>query len=157
MPQSLSSHASRLDLTERAVLAKLQKGLSWAALAEGTGLSTVYVTAAVLGQHPLPPAAAQAVCEKLGLDAADRLLLEAVPLRGASPAEVPNDPTLYRFHEMMTIYGPTLKTLVHEMFGDGIISAINFKLDIQKTRDPADGGSRAVITLDGKFLEYKPF
>jgi cyanate lyase len=157
MPQSLSTQTSRLDLTERAVLAKMQKGLSWADLAEGTGLSTVYVTAAVLGQHPLREAAAKIVCDRLGLDAADRLLLQAIPLRGATPNEVPNDPTLYRFHEMMTIYGPTLKTLVHEMFGDGIISAINFKLNIEKTVDPADGGSRAVITLDGKFLEYKPF
>ncbi|RML90044.1 Cyanate hydratase [Pseudomonas syringae pv. maculicola] len=70
--------------------------------------------------------------------------------------DVSSDPTIYRFHEMVQVYGTTLKALVHEQFGDGIISAINFKLDIRKVEDP-EGGERAVITLDGKFLPYKPF
>jgi cyanate lyase len=79
-----------------------------------------------------------------------------VPLRGSIPGGVPTDPTIYRFYEMIQIYGTTLKALVHEQFGDGIISAINFKLDIKKVDDP-EGGSRAVITLDGKFLPNKPY
>jgi cyanate lyase len=79
-----------------------------------------------------------------------------VPLRGSIQNGVPTDPTIYRFYEMLQVYGTTLKALVHEKFGDGIISAINFKLDIQKVEDP-EGGSRAVITLDGKYLPTKPF
>ena len=96
------------------------------------------------------------VADRLGLDAADARQLQAVPLRGSIPGGVPTDPTVYRFYEMVQIYGTTLKALVHEQFGDGIISAINFKLDIQKVADP-DGGERAVITLDGKFLPNKPY
>ena len=83
------------------------------------------------------------------------LVNTVIPLRG-SLSGVPTDPTIYRFYEMIQIYGTTLKALVHEQFGDGIISAINFKLDMKKVEDP-DGGSRAVITLDGKFLPLRPF
>ncbi len=83
-------------------------------------------------------------------------LLQTIPLRGSIPGGVPTDPTIYRFYEMLQVYGSTLKALVHEEFGDGIISAINFKLDIKKVDDP-EGGSRAVITLDGKYLPTKPF
>ena len=108
------------------------------------------------GQHPLPKEAADIVCGKLGLDEDASHLLQSVPLRGSFPSGVPTDPTMYRFYEMLQVYGSTLKALVHEQFGDGIISAINFKLDIKKVEDP-DGGSRAVITLDGKYLPTKPF
>ena len=82
--------------------------------------------------------------------------MQAIPLRGSLPGGVPTDPTVYRFYEMVQIYGATLKALVHEQFGDGIISAINFKMDIKKIDDP-EGGSRAVIPLDGKFLPNKPY
>jgi cyanate lyase len=98
---------------------------------------------------------AEVVAERLGLDAEAVVELQTIPLRG-NAEDVSNDPTIYRFHEMVQVYGTTLKALVHEQFGDGIISAINFKLDIKKVEDP-EGGSRAVITLDGKFLPYKPF
>ncbi|MCU6500695.1 cyanase, partial [Rugamonas sp. A1-17] len=108
------------------------------------------------GQHALPKEAAELVAGRLGLDAGDAKQLQAIPLRGSIPGGVPTDPTVYRFYEMVQIYGTTLKALVHEQFGDGIISAINFKLDIKKVDDP-EGGSRAVITLDGKFLPNKPF
>lgn len=83
-------------------------------------------------------------------------MLQAIPVRGSIPGGVPVDPTIYRFYEMIQIYGSTLKALVHEIFGDGIISAINFKMDIKKFDDP-EGGSRAVITLNGKLLPTKPF
>ena len=96
------------------------------------------------------------VCAKLGLDADASRLLQSVPLRGSILGGIPTDPTVYRFYEMLQVYGSTLKALVHEQFGDGIISAINFKLDIKKVEDP-DGGSRAVITLDGKYLPTQPF
>jgi len=114
------------------------------------------VTAALLGQHTLNKEAAELVCQRLGLDQADAARLQAIPLRGSIPGGIPTDPTIYRFHEMVQIYGTTLKALVHEELGDGIISAINFKLDFQTEDDP-EGGKRAVITLNGKFLPNKPY
>ena len=156
MQQSNVTQDSRQTLTARVITAKALKDLSWEQLSTGTGLSIAYVTAALLGQHALPKEAAQIVCERLGLDAAAAAELQAIPLRGSIAGGIPTDPTIYRFYEMIQIYGTTLKALVHEQFGDGIISAINFKLDIKKIDDP-DGGSRAVITLDGKFLPNKPF
>ena len=83
-------------------------------------------------------------------------LLQTIPTRGSIPGGVPTDPTIYRFYEILQVYGTTLKELIHEQFGDGIMSAINFKLDVRKVADP-DGGERAVITLDGKYLPTKPF
>jgi cyanate lyase len=155
MPHGNVSKTPRQTLTERILQAKTAKNLTWEALSDGTGLSVVYVTAALLGQHPLPEAVAEVVAERLGLDAEAIKQLQIIPLRG-NAEDVSSDPTIYRFHEMVQVYGTTLKALVHEQFGDGIISAINFKLDIKKVEDP-EGGSRAVITLDGKFLPYKPF
>jgi cyanate lyase len=155
MQQSHAYNDTSLALTTRILDAKARKDLSWQDLADDTGLSLAYVTAALLGQHPLPATAAQVVGDKLELSVADVAAMQILPLRG-SLSGVPTDPTIYRFHEMIQIYGTTLKALVHEQFGDGIISAINFKLDIKKVDDP-EGGSRAVVTLDGKFLPLRPF
>ncbi|HFU7634487.1 TPA: cyanase [Escherichia coli] len=99
---------------------------------------------------------ARLVGAKLDLDEDAILLLQMIPLRGCIDDRIPTDPTMYRFYEMLQVYGTTLKALVHEKFGDGIISAINFKLDVKKVADP-EGGERAVITLDGKYLPTKPF
>ncbi|OLF55651.1 cyanase [Pseudomonas chlororaphis] len=156
MLQSQFAQAPRLALADTIIDAKARKDLSWQQLADGTGLSLAFVTAALLGQHALPAAAAELVCAKLGLDQDASRLLQSIPSRGSIPGGIPTDPTVYRFYEMLQVYGSTLKALVHEQFGDGIISAINFKLDIQKVEDP-EGGSRAVITLDGKYLPTKPF
>jgi cyanate lyase len=156
MTQSQYSQAPRQALADVIVDAKTRKNLTFAELTSGTGLSLAFVTAALLGQHALPAEAAQIVGERLGLDADAVRLLQTIPVRGSIPGGVPTDPTIYRFYEMVQIYGSTLKALVHEQFGDGIISAINFKLDIKKVQDP-DGGERAVITLDGKYLPTKPF
>lgn len=156
MTQSLHYSAPREALTDTIMAAKIRKNLTFEALNQGTGLSLAFVTAALLGQHPLPEQAARVVAEKLDLDEDAIRLLQTIPLRGSIPGGVPTDPTIYRFYEMVQIYGSTLKALVHEQFGDGIISAINFKLDIKKVPDP-DGGERAVITLDGKYLPTKPF
>jgi len=156
MLQSDLTQDARVALASRVMAAKAQKGLSWEALADGTGLNVAYVTAALLGQHKLPATAAEQVAQLLGLGNGDIELLQAIPLRGSIPGGIPTDPTIYRFYEMVQVYGTTLKALVHEQFGDGIISAVNFKLDIKKADDP-EGGSRAVITLDGKFLPYQPF
>ncbi|MGW1227263.1 cyanase [Streptomyces sp. NPDC001478] len=148
--------AAREALADRAVEAKIRKDLSWKRIAEAAGLSTAFTTAAVLGQHALPPASAKAVAELLELDDDAALLLTTIPTRGSIADRVPTDPTIYRFYEMLQVYGTTLKALVHEEFGDGIISAINFRLDVKKVADP-EGGERAVITLDGKYLPTKPF
>ncbi|UTH75266.1 cyanase [Chromobacterium sp. IIBBL 290-4] len=156
MQQSHTTQDARIELTARIVAAKALRDLSWEQLAADTGLSLAYVTAALLGQHALPKTAADLVCERLGLSAADSINLQTIPLRGSIPGGIPTDPTIYRFYEMIQIYGTTLKALVHEKLGDGIISAINFRLDIQKVADP-EGGERAVITLDGKFLPNKPY
>lgn len=147
---------ARQTLAATAVEAKVRKDLSWQQIADAAGLSVAFVTAAVLGQHPLPEASAKAVAELLGLDDDAATLLQTIPTRGSIPGGIPTDPTIYRFYEMLQVYGTTLKALVHEQFGDGIISAINFKLDVKKVADP-EGGERAVITLDGKYLPTKPF
>lgn len=156
MQQSQCVQGPRQELTAAIIEAKAHRNLSWQDLADGTGLSVVYVTAALLGQHALPAQAAQTVGDKLALDKDAVSLLQTIPVRGSIPGGVPTDPTIYRFYEILQVYGSTLKALIHEQFGDGIMSAINFKIDIQKTEDP-DGGSRVVITLDGKYLPLKPF
>ncbi|WP_058041636.1 cyanase [Streptomyces roseifaciens] len=147
---------ARQQIAIAAVEAKTRKDLTWQELADAAGLSVAFVTAAVLGQHALPAGAAKAVAGLLGLDDDAAMLLQTVPTRGSIPGGIPTDPTIYRFYEMLQVYGTTLKALVHEEFGDGIISAINFKLDVKKVADP-EGGERAVITLDGKYLPTKPF
>jgi cyanate hydratase len=156
MIQSQVSREVRLELANKIMLIKARKDLSFAQIVEGTGLSEAFVTAALLGQHPLPVDVAQMVGKKLDLSADDILLLQTIPVRGSIEDRVPTDPTMYRFYEMLQVYDTTLKVLIHEKFGDGIISAINFKLDVQKVSDP-EGGHRAVITLDGKYLPTKPF
>ncbi|MGW7438550.1 cyanase [Streptomyces sp. NPDC054849] len=148
--------SARQALAAAVVDAKTRKDLTWQQLADTTGLSVAFVTAALLGQHALPQTAAQAVGELLDLDGDAVLLLQTIPARGSHQGGMPADPTLYRFHEMLQVYGTTLKALVHEQFGDGIISAINFRLDVKKVADP-EGGERAVITLDGKYLPTRPF
>ncbi|SEC16492.1 cyanase [Streptomyces sp. TLI_105] len=147
---------ARRALAVAAVDAKIRKDLSWQQIADASGLSVAFTTAAVLGQHALPAESARAVAELLGLDEDAVRLLQTIPTRGSLDGAVPTDPTIYRFYEMLQVYGTTLKELVHEQFGDGIISAINFKLDVKKVADP-EGGERAVITLDGKYLPTKPF
>lgn len=156
MLQSQATQNSRQDLTDIILASKLKKDLSYAQITQGTGLSEAFVTAALLGQHPLPADAAKTVGKTLDLDDDAVALLQTVPVRGSLGIGVPTDPTIYRFYEIVQVYGTTLKALVHEKFGDGIISAINFTLKVEKVKDP-EGGSRAVITLDGKYLPTKPF
>ncbi|MEW2125001.1 cyanase [Streptomyces sp. NPDC007259] len=156
MLHAQATQTAREALADRAVEAKIARNLSWKQIAEASGLSVAFTTAAVLGQHPLPEASAKPVADLLGLDDDAVRLLRTVPVRGSMPNRIPTDPTMYRFYEMLQVYGTTLKALVHEEFGDGIISAINFRLDVKKVADP-EGGERAVITLDGKHLPAKPF
>lgn len=155
MIQSQINRNIRLDLADAILLSKAKK------ISHLPRLPTVRSgrslrNAALLGQQALPADAARLVGAKLDLDEDAILLLQMIPLRGCIDDRIPTDPTMYRFYEMLQVYGTTLKALVHEKFGDGIISAINFKLDVKKVADP-EGGERAVITLDGKYLPTKPF
>ncbi|MEW1825472.1 cyanase [Streptomyces sp. NPDC088196] len=133
--------------------AKVKTGVTWAQLSEAVGRPLAWTTAALLGQHPMSKdeAATAAALLELGEDAA--LAFQLQPTRGALDAAVPVDPTIYRLYEVVQVYGPTIKELIHEEFGDGIMSAINFRLDVSRAPDPA--GDRVVITLDGKYLQYQ--
>ena len=156
MSQSQTNQASRIDLTNTILEAKAQKGISFEELANETGLNVVFVTAALLGQHPLPTEAAKVVGKQLQLHENAVALLQTIPWRGSIPGGTPTDPTVYRFYEVLQVYGSTLKALINEKFGDGIMSGINFRLGIDKVEDP-EGGWRVVITLNGKFFPIKPY
>lgn len=143
-----------MSKTEAAVAvtsARSRAGITWAEIAERVGRPLVWTTAALLGQHPMSAEEAETVGELLDLEPAVVEALQTQPFRGAA-STVPSDPTIYRFHEALAVYGPALKELIHEEFGDGIMSAINFKVDIARRSDP--GGDRVVVTFDGKFLDY---
>jgi cyanate lyase len=133
--------------------AKTTLGVTWAQLAEAVGRPLAWTTSALLGQQPMSAAEAQAATEVLELGEDVTRALQQQPTRGALDAAVPVDPTMYRFYEVIQVYGPTIKELIHEKFGDGIMSAINFRLDVDRVADPA--GDRVVVTLDGKFLPYQ--
>lgn len=143
---------TREQLTEQIVVARLAKGLTWQQLADAIGRPVVWTTAALLGQHPIAPEHGAVLVELLGLDESAVPVLAAVPMRGGLPAAVPTDPTIYRFYEALQVYGGAIKELIHEQFGDGIMSAINFSVTLDKKAHPA--GDRVVVTLDGKFLPY---
>jgi len=139
--------------TEAVQLAMREQGLTYAELADQLGRPKVWVAAAVLGQHPFSANEAAQLVSTLGLPDDLGVALQQIPTRGALDAAVPVDPTIYRFYELIQVYGPALKALIHEEFGDGIMSAINFRADIERVADPA--GDRVRITLDGKFLPYQ--
>ena len=143
---------TRHEITEQIVIARLQKGLTWQQLADAIGKPVVWTTAALLGQQPIPAELGKVLVEMLGIDQSAVPVLAAVPMRGGLPTAVPTDPTIYRFYEVLQVYGGAIKELIHEQFGDGIMSAINFSVDVQKKPHPA--GDRVVVTLDGKFLPY---
>jgi cyanate lyase len=144
---------TRDDATTLALDAIAARGLTYSQLAENLDKPPVWTAAAVLGQHPFPPAAAAKLGELLGLPDDAVAALQTVPTRGALDAPVPTDPTIYRLYEVIQVYGPALKALIHEEFGDGIMSAINFKLELERVEDPA--GDRVRLILDGKFLPYQ--
>jgi cyanate lyase len=146
---------SRLEVTEKIIAAKVAKGLKWADVAKKVGLSKEWVTAACLGQMTLTPPQAAVVGKLFGLNADEKQWLTVVPYKGSLPTAVPTDPLIYRFYELVNVYGSTFKELIHEEFGDGIMSAIDFKMDLQREADPK--GDRVSITMSGKFLPYKTY
>ena len=146
---------NRNDVTEMIIATKIAKNLKWSDIAKEIGLSKEWVTAALLGQMTLTKAQAMTVGQILDLPTEAISLLQVVPYKGALPTAVPTDPVLYRFYELINVYGTTIKTLIHEEFGDGIMSAIDFSMDIQREPDPK--GDRVKIVLNGKFLPYKTY
>lgn len=132
--------------------ARFRAGKTWTQLAEAIDKPVVWTVSALLGQQPMTKEQASTVGKLLNLDEPVVDSLRMQPYRGPGIQEIPTDPTLYRFYEALGVYGPALKEVLHEKFGDGIMSAINFKVDIDRRPDPA--GDRVVITFDGKFLDY---
>ena len=146
---------NRIDVTEKIIAAKVNRGLKWSKVATKVGLSKEWVTAACLGQMTLNTSQAAIVGEIFSLSEEERKWLTVVPYKGSLAGDKPNDPLIYRFHELISVYGPTLKELIHEEFGDGIMSAIDFKMDLSRESDP--NGDRVNISLSGKFLPYKTY
>ena len=145
----------RDQLTEKIIETKLAKGIKWSEIAEAVGQSKEWTTAALLGQMSMSAEQASAAGGKLGLTEEEILLLTTVPYRGSLGQAVPTDALVYRFYEIIQVYGTTLKALIEEEFGDGIMSAIDYSMDIQRQEDPK--GDRVVVTLNGKFLPYKTY
>lgn len=146
---------NRNDVTEKIIATKVAKGIKWSEVAERVGLSKEWVTAACLGQMTLTDEQADVVGEIFDLTAEEKKWLTVVPYKGSLPTSVPTDPLIYRFYELVNVYGTTLKELIHEEFGDGIMSAIDFKMDLQREADPE--GDRVRIVMSGKFLPYKTY
>jgi len=146
---------TRDDVTALIRANKLQKKLKWSSLAEAVGRSKEWATSALLGQMALSAEQAATVGELLALPAEAVAILQTVPYKGSLPTAVPTDPLIYRFYELINVYGSTIKELIHEEFGDGIMSAIDFSMDIQ--REPNPKGDRVHIVLSGKFLPYKEY
>ena len=146
---------TREDVTDLIFSAKVQKGIKWADVAKKVGYSKEWVTAACLGQMTLTQDQAEKVGKIFGLPAQAVKLLQVVPYKGSLPTAVPTDPLIYRLYELVNVYGTTIKELIHEEFGDGIMSAIDFSMDIQ--RQPDAKGDRVNVVLSGKFLPYKTY
>ena len=145
----------RTDVTEMVMMAKIKKGLSWTKIAKAVGQSKEWTTAGLLGQMQMTKSQAQAAGKLLGLPEDAVLLLQQVPYKGSLPTAVPTDPLIYRFYELVNVYGTTFKELIHEEFGDGIMSAIDFKMDHVHEPDPK--GDRVKIVMSGKYLAYKTY
>ena len=139
-------------MTDLIVSKKVEKGLKWETMAADLGISPVWLASACLGMNSAPPAIPASIAEYLGLGKEVVTALEAFPTKIWDQA-VPTDPLIYRLYEIVGVYGPTLKEVIQEKFGDGIMSAIDFSMDVDKIEDPK--GNRVLLTMNGKFLPYK--
>ena len=148
---------TRAELTEKILAHKMLKGFKWADVADKVGQSKEWTTAAMLGQMSMSKEQAEAAGNAMGMNFGDEEigLLMTVPYRGSLDQQVPTDALIYRFYELIQVYGTTIKALIEEEFGDGIMSAIDFSMDVDRKADP--NGDRVVITLNGKFLPYKMY
>ena len=141
------------EATRLILEAKKSKGVSYEDLSEQLGRDKVWIAAAVMGQASVPSEIAAKLTSLLGLGPEVAEALEDFPHKGCLETSVPVDPLIYRFHEITQVYGTAMKSVIHEMFGDGIMSAIDFEIDIQRQEDPK--GDRVVVTYNGKFLPYR--
>ncbi len=145
----------RNQVTQKIISTKVAKGLRWGDLAKELGQSKEWTTAALLGQMTFSRTQADKAQELFGLTDEEAAWLQIVPYKGSLPTAVPTDPLIYRWYEIVSVYGTTIKELIHEEFGDGIMSAIDFSMDIQREADPK--GDRVQVVLSGKFLPYKSY
>ncbi|WP_048438376.1 cyanase [Caenimonas sp. SL110] len=146
---------NRNDITEKIISTKVSKGIKWSDVADKVGQSKEWTTAACLGQMTLNDEQARVLGDIFSLSEEEQKWLKVVPYKGSLPTQVPTDPLIYRWYEIVNVYGATIKELIHEEFGDGIMSAIDFSMDITRTADPK--GDRVNVVLSGKFLPYKTY
>lgn len=146
---------NRNDVTEKIIAAKVSRGISWADVASRVGESKEWTTALCLGQMTANAEQAKVLGEIFSLSEEEQKWLKVVPYKGSLPTSVPTDPLIYRWYEIVNVYGATIKELIHEEFGDGIMSAIDFSIDITRQADPK--GDRVNVVLSGKFLPYKTY
>ncbi len=149
--------ADRSELTAAILEKKRAKNLTWQGIAAeiAPGASPVFITAALLGQMTLTQDQSAAASRLLDLTPEQQALLNEPPYRGSLPSGPPTDPLIYRFHELIQVYGTTFKELIQEEFGDGIMSAIDFEMQLERQPDPR--GDRVRITMSGKFLPYRRY
>ena len=145
----------RQQVTDMIISAKVIKSIQWKDVAEKIGLSKEWVTSACLGQMAFNKQQAEIIGEIFNLTDEAVAWLQIVPYKGSLKTSVPTDPLIYRWYEVVSVYGTTIKELIHEEFGDGIMSAIDFSMDIQRENNP--NGDRVNVILSGKFLPYKTY
>ncbi len=145
----------RTDVTKKIVSVKVKKGMKWETIAKKFSESKEWVVAALLGQMQMTKKQAETAGKIFGLTDEEIAWLQIVPYKGSLPTAVPTDPLIYRWYEIVNVYGTTIKELIHEEFGDGSRSAIDFSMDIQREADPK--GDRVNVVLSGKFLSYKTY
>lgn len=144
---------TKLEMTEVIMAAKATKGLKWSEISEAVGLSEIFLSSACLGQNSLLQEDSAKLIDFLDLGEDVGTALTVCPMKATDTDNVAKDPLIYRFFEIAYVYGGAMKEIIHEKFGDGIMSAIDFTCEIEKKEDPK--GDRVVVTMDGKFLPYK--
>lgn len=144
---------TKLEMTEAIMVAKATKGLKWSEISEAVGLSEIFLSSACLGQNSLLQEDSAKLIDFLDLGEDVGTALTVCPMKATDTDNVAKDPLIYRFFEIAYVYGGAMKEIIHEKFGDGIMSAIDFTCEIEKKEDPK--GDRVIVTMDGKFLPYK--
>jgi cyanate lyase len=152
---SMAKPMKRSDVTDLIAFRKIKLGIKWSEVAKKVGESKEWVTAACLGQMLMTKKQAETVGKIFDLPEEAVLILQTVPYKGSLPTAVPTDPLIYRLYEIVNVYGTTIKELIHEEFGDGIMSAIDFSMDI--SREPNEKGDRVHMVMSGKYLPYKTY
>ena len=152
---TLAKPMKRQDVTDLIAFRKITKGIKWVEVAKKVGASKEWTTAACLGQMQMTKKQAEAVGRVFDLPEEAVMLLQTVPYKGSLPTAVPTDPLIYRLYELVNVYGTSIKELIHEEFGDGIMSAIDFEASIERMPDPK--GDRVRVVMHGKFLPYRKY